>query len=174
MGRREEAIRRLWSCLTRMGKLNEAILEGVKIFAHWDLRVGTQWEVINASKEEIFEEKPEPNVLDKLECSRFLRIECLEKKMDSMIALLLERIDTHHQQPTNLAKTMEPDSDKKNYSDSEKHSGSVSSAKQEGMLDTISHGLLLQRKALADGLKNIRKKFPDAGDELRKLLADDC
>ncbi|KAH9630937.1 hypothetical protein HF086_016820 [Spodoptera exigua] len=43
----------------------EAILERVKIFAHWDLRVGTRWEVINASKEEIFEEKPEPNVLNK-------------------------------------------------------------------------------------------------------------
>lgn len=45
--------------------------------------------------------------------------------------------------------------------------------KQEGMLGTISHGLLLQRKALADGLNNIVKKCPDAGEELRKLLADD-
>lgn len=45
--------------------------------------------------------------------------------------------------------------------------------KQEGMLGTISHGLLLQRKALADGLNNIMKKCPDAGEELRKLLADD-
>ncbi|KAF9420537.1 hypothetical protein HW555_003287 [Spodoptera exigua] len=199
------------------------------------------------------------------------RIECLEKKMDSMFALLLEKIDTHHQQQTNLAQTREPDSDKENYSDSEEYAGSDSSAgcswngpkmdifstgpemsppteiefrprikemdplipepsepiqkegiecqrlgsegwnrirykevekrlqaasvfsalkvnielgslknqpfpflaKQEGMLGTISHGLLLQRKALADGLNNIIKKCPDAGDELRKLLADD-
>lgn len=45
--------------------------------------------------------------------------------------------------------------------------------KQEGMLGTISHGLLLQRKALADGLNDILKKCPDASEELRKLLADD-
>ncbi|KAJ8735810.1 hypothetical protein PYW07_007430 [Mythimna separata] len=46
-------------------------------------------------------------------------------------------------------------------------------AKQEGMLGTISHGLLLQRKALADGLNNIMKRCPEASEELRKLLADD-
>ncbi|KAH9630938.1 hypothetical protein HF086_016821 [Spodoptera exigua] len=86
------------------------------------------------------------------------RIECLEKNMDSMFALLLERIDTHHQQQTNLAQTMEPDSD------SEEHSGSESTGR---------YARLLQRKALAGGLKNIRKKCPDADDELRKLLADD-
>ncbi|KAH9630001.1 hypothetical protein HF086_001471 [Spodoptera exigua] len=368
-----------------------AILERIKILAQESLPKGwTQWEVINASKEEIFGEKPEPNVLNKLvfalptvglvrafdpeadhlsekgyrdirfklldwaftralilgppsianrirgsaartelfkqsvdglrpllhtryEANKILsgslseseksnrkrrscssvfdrsqsqkrrrispvastsqdsRIECLEKKMGSMFALLLERIGTHHQQQTNLAQTREPDSDKENYSDSEEYSSSDSSAgcswngpkmdifsrgpemsppteiefrprikdmdplipepsepinkegiecqrlgsegwnrirykevekrlqaasvfsalkvnielgslknqpfpflaKQEGMLGTISHGLLLQRKALADGLNNIIKKCPDAGDELRKLLADD-
>ncbi|KAH9635721.1 hypothetical protein HF086_001759 [Spodoptera exigua] len=370
---------------------DEAILERIKILAQESLPKGwTQWEVINASKEEIFGEKPEPNVLNKLvfalptvglvrafdpeadhlsekgyrdirfklldwaftralilgppsianrirgsaartelfkqsvdglrpllhtryEANKILsgslseseksnckrrscssvfdrsqsqkrrrvspvastsqdsRIECLEKKMDSMFALLLERIDTHRQQQTNLAQTREPDSDKENYSDSEEYSGTDSSAgcswngpkmdifsrgpemsppteiefrprikemdplipepsesikkegiecqrlgsegwnrirykevekrlqaasvfsalkvnielgslknqpfpflaKQEGMLGTISHGLLLQRKVLADGLNNIIKKCPDAGDELRKLLADD-
>ncbi|KAH9632882.1 hypothetical protein HF086_002704 [Spodoptera exigua] len=46
---------------------DEAILERVKILAQESLPRGwTQWEVVNASKEEIFGDKPDPNVLNKL------------------------------------------------------------------------------------------------------------
>lgn len=42
--------------------------------------------------------------------------------------------------------------------------------KQEGMLGTITHGLLLQRKALADELNVIIKKCPDISTDLRRLV----
>lgn len=45
-------------------------------------------------------------------------------------------------------------------------------AKQENKLGTITHGLLLQRKALAEGLNAIIKKFPDTSVALQDLVAE--
>nr|XP_049697356.1 uncharacterized protein LOC126054753 [Helicoverpa armigera] len=42
--------------------------------------------------------------------------------------------------------------------------------RQEGILGTITHGLLLQRKALADGLNATIKKCPDISTDLRRLV----
>ncbi|XP_026726774.1 uncharacterized protein LOC113493150 [Trichoplusia ni] len=45
--------------------------------------------------------------------------------------------------------------------------------KQENLLGTITHGLLLQRRALAENLNTIVKKCPSASTELRQLVAED-
>lgn len=46
-------------------------------------------------------------------------------------------------------------------------------SKQEGMLGTITHGLLLQRRAFADGLNAVIKKVPSVSAELKLLVAED-
>lgn len=45
-------------------------------------------------------------------------------------------------------------------------------AKQDNVLGTIVHGLLCQRKELAEDLRQLAKKFPNASQDLRKLLSD--
>lgn len=49
----------------------------------------------------------------------------------------------------------------------------VALTKTERILGTITHGLLLQRKALAEGLNNVITKCPAAGEGLRELIAED-
>lgn len=46
-------------------------------------------------------------------------------------------------------------------------------AKLDFVLGTITHGLLLQRKALAEELKRVTKLCPSASEEVRKVLAKD-
>lgn len=44
--------------------------------------------------------------------------------------------------------------------------------KQDGVLGTIVHGLLCQRKHLAEGMKKLAKKFPDAADDIKAILSE--
>ncbi|KAL4720276.1 hypothetical protein ACJJTC_001383 [Scirpophaga incertulas] len=50
---------------------------------------------------------------------------------------------------------------------------STLAAKQDGILGTIVHGLLLQRRILSEELKTLAKKHPNAAGDLRRVLADD-
>jgi hypothetical protein len=45
-------------------------------------------------------------------------------------------------------------------------------SKQDGVLGTIAHGLLCQRKALAEELKKLAAKFPAASAEFKALLSE--
>ncbi|XP_045782643.1 uncharacterized protein LOC123879138 [Maniola jurtina] len=49
---------------------------------------------------------------------------------------------------------------------------SALAARQDGMLGTIVHGLLLQRRVLSEELKTLAKKHPEAAGDLRSVLAD--
>lgn len=46
-------------------------------------------------------------------------------------------------------------------------------SRQDGMLGTVTHGLLCQRKALAEELKKLAKKFPAAAEDLKNLMSDE-
>ncbi|KAL4713409.1 hypothetical protein ACJJTC_010394 [Scirpophaga incertulas] len=46
-------------------------------------------------------------------------------------------------------------------------------SKYDGVLGTITHGLLCQRKTLAEELKKLAVKFPSASEDIRNLLSDD-
>ncbi|KAI5641153.1 reverse transcriptase (RNA-dependent DNA polymerase) domain-containing protein [Phthorimaea operculella] len=44
--------------------------------------------------------------------------------------------------------------------------------KQDGILGTVCHGILLQRRALVEDLKNLVKKHPAAKDDVRRILKE--